>query len=195
MYHLIRGWASISYGEEEIIVKEYFIFRYVHTYVPLIKKDLLTVWVLFFGECVHDLWIKNGYYLVTRTNFQYSFWILYLFHVKIDSLFVHWLFWQVWLAMSLFMSWVRTNYYNVPRLRISRHFLQILWTKAFIFIFLIPYLTSESISWRKISLLKFFIQIVFPQKKWWSWKPNLSNLCCGDDNMSFGWIIIENFAT
>lgn len=44
-----------------------------------------------------------------------------------------------------------------PRLRIRRHFSQILRTEALIFIFVIPYLNSESTSWKKISFLKFFI--------------------------------------
>lgn len=34
-----------------------------------------------------------------------------------------------------------------PRLRIRRHFSQILRTEALIFIFVIPYLNSESTSW------------------------------------------------
>jgi hypothetical protein len=51
-----------------------------------------------------------------------------------------------------------------PRLRISRHFSQILRTEALIFIFLIPYLNSESISWKKISFLKFFISNCIPTK-------------------------------
>jgi len=46
-----------------------------------------------------------------------------------------------------------------PCLRIIRHFLQILRTEAPVFIFLIPYLNLnlESIPWKKISLLNFFL--------------------------------------
>lgn len=44
-----------------------------------------------------------------------------------------------------------------PRLRIRRHFSQILRTEALIFIFAIPYLNFESTSWKKISFLTFLI--------------------------------------
>ena len=68
-----------------------------------------------------------------------------------------------------------------PRLRISRHFSQILRTEALIFIFFIPYLNSESISWKKISFLKLFISNCIPTKG--MVKPNPSNLCCGVDKL------------
>lgn len=42
-----------------------------------------------------------------------------------------------------------------PRLRIIRHFSQILRTEALIFIFAIPYRNFESISWKKKSFVKF----------------------------------------
>lgn len=42
-----------------------------------------------------------------------------------------------------------------PRLRIIRHFSQILRTEALIFIFAIPYRNLESTSWKKKSLVKF----------------------------------------
>jgi len=52
-----------------------------------------------------------------------------------------------------------------PRLRISRHFSQILRTEALIFIFAIPFLNSESTSWKKISFLKLFISNRIPTKE------------------------------
>lgn len=52
-----------------------------------------------------------------------------------------------------------------PRLRISRHFSQILRTEALIFIFDIPYLSFESTSWKKISFLKFGISNRIPMER------------------------------
>jgi hypothetical protein len=60
-----------------------------------------------------------------------------------------------------------------PRLRISRHFSQILRTDALIFIFVIPYLNSESIPWKKISLLKFGTSNCIPTKGMLKKLPNL----------------------
>ena len=51
-----------------------------------------------------------------------------------------------------------------PRLRISRHFSQILRTEALIFIFAIPYRNFESTSWKKKSLVKFGILNHIPIK-------------------------------
>ena len=67
------------------------------------------------------------------------------------------------------------------RLRIRRHFSQIFRMEALIFIFVIPYLNSESPYWKKISFLKFSISNCIPTKKniasQKTTSPNHSNLC------------------
>jgi hypothetical protein len=77
-----------------------------------------------------------------------------------------------------------------PRLRISRHFSQILRTEALIFIFVIPYLNSESTLWKKISLLKFGTSNCIPAKGMFQKPPtpNCSNLCCEVYKLYVPWL-------
>lgn len=67
-----------------------------------------------------------------------------------------------------------------PRLRINRHFSQILRTEALIFIFLTLILMTF---WKKKSFLKFSTSNRIPTKGMLKWKklPNLSNPCYGVD--------------
>lgn len=77
-----------------------------------------------------------------------------------------------------------------PRLRISRHFSQILRTEALIFIFGIPHFNSESIFWNKIGFLKFFISNHLLTKRMLKLikTPNLSNPYCEVDKLYVLWL-------
>lgn len=77
-----------------------------------------------------------------------------------------------------------------PRLRISRHFSQILRTEALIFIFGIPHFNSESIFWKKIGFLEFFISNHLLTKGMLKLikTPNLSNPYCEVDKLYVLWL-------
>jgi hypothetical protein len=69
-----------------------------------------------------------------------------------------------------------------PRLRINRHFSQILRTEALIFIFIIPYLNSNDFLEEKKFLEIFHLESYFHERDVEVEKlPNLSNPCYGVD--------------
>lgn len=80
-------------------------------------------------------------------------------------LFVYWVFKESYYPCLCLCLGLEQITIIRPRRRISRHFSQILRTEALIFIFATPYFNFESISWKKISFLKFSISNCIPAKE------------------------------